>query len=260
MRILVTNDDGVKSPGIITLAEAFRALGDVTIVAPDGDRSSISHRITFRDAVRVEDVPGRSIPTFACSGTPADCVVLGAYELCGGFPDLLVSGINRGANLGDDINYSGTVAAAIEGTIIGIPSLAVSLAGKWPNFDDLYHWETAGAFALDLAREWRTRLSPTTLLNVNVPNSPPAALAGVRVTRMGRKRYEDRLVRELDTDGSGIYYIMGRFDPREAGMGTDLEAVRDGYVSVTPISIDRTGESALQALRDALEPPVPAET
>src|SRR5579863_1688211 len=170
MRILVTNDDGVESPGIINVAEALRELGDVIVVAPDGDRSAISHRVTFRDPVEIVPVHERSIPTYSCSGTPADCVILGAYEVFDEFPDLLVSGINCGANLGDDINYSGTVAAAIEGSIIGIPSVAVSLAIAWGEQHPAFHWQTASSLALRLVHEWRTRLPETSFLNVNVPN------------------------------------------------------------------------------------------
>jgi len=252
MRILVTNDDGVESPGIIAVAEALRALGDVTVVAPDGDRSAISHRVTFGTEVEIAPVTGRSVPTFSCSGTPADCVVLGAYEVCGdGLPDLLVSGINFGANLGDDINYSGTVAAAIEAAIIGIPSIAISIAIRWGK-DAQAHWETASTLVLQLAREWRTRLPRTTFLNVNVPNVAFEELRGIRVTRQGRKRYEERLIRVPDGN-SAAFRITGRYDISTAGTGTDLEAIREGYASVTPISIDRTDAGLLPLLRAELE-------
>ena len=251
MRILVTNDDGVESPGIIAVAEALRALGDVTVVAPDGDRSAISHRITFGSAVEISPVQDREVPTFSCSGTPADCVVLGAYEVCGKVPELLVSGINLGANLGDDINYSGTVAAAIEASIIGIPSIAVSLAVRWGK-EEPHHWNTASALVLRLVREWRERLPGTSFLNVNVPNVPTGELRGIRVTRQGRKRYEERLLR-LPNGNSTAFRITGRYDMQTAGTGTDLEAIREGYASVTPISIDRTDAGLLPLLRAELE-------
>ena len=253
MRILVTNDDGVESPGIIHLAEALAPLGDVTVVAPDGDRSAISHRVTFSDPVSISPVVGRSVPTFSCSGTPADCVVLGAYEACGGFPELLVSGINRGANLGDDINYSGTVAAAIEASIIGIPSIAVSLAIAWGQTTEAFHWETASALALRLVHEWRTRLPETSFLNVNVPNVPATHLRGIRVTRQGRKRYQERLQRVPSSGSAATFRIRGTYDIRSARPGTDLEAIREGYASVTPVSIDRTDDPLLPLLRDELE-------
>jgi len=256
MRILVTNDDGVESPGIINVAEALRELGDVTVVAPDGDRSAISHRVTFRDPVEIAPVRGRSVPTYSCSGTPADCVILGAYEACDDFPDLLVSGINCGANLGDDINYSGTVAAAIEGSIIGIPSIAVSLAIQWGDRDTPFNWQIASDLTLRLVREWRTRLPQTSFLNLNVPNVPDGTLRGIRVTRQGRKRYEERLHREEDGERGAMFRIYGRYDIRSAEVGTDLEAVREGYASVTPISIDRTDENLISLLRDELEAPI----
>jgi 5'-nucleotidase len=256
MRVLVTNDDGVDSPGIVHLADALGVLGEVTVVAPDGDRSAISHRVTFGEAVKISPVVGRSVPTFSCSGTPADCVVLGAYEACGGFPDLLVSGINLGANLGDDINYSGTVAAAIEASVIGIPSIAVSLAIRWGK-DDVFHWDTASALVLRLVRDWRARLPKTSFLNVNVPNVAGEELRGVRVTRQGRKRYEERLIRVPDGSGAATFRISGRFDFQTAGEGTDLEAIREGYASVTPISIDRTDDTLLPELRGELESRLP---
>lgn len=256
VRILVTNDDGVESPGIINVAEALRELGDVVVVAPDGDRSAISHRVTFRDPVEIAPVRGRSVPTYSCSGTPADCVILGAYEACEEFPDLLVSGINCGANLGDDINYSGTVAAAIEGSIMGIPSIAVSLAIQWSERDVQLNWQAASDLTLRLVREWRTRLPQTSFLNLNVPNIKDGqALRGIRVTRQGRKRYDERLLREEDGQRGAMFRISGRYDMRSAETGTDLEAVREGYASVTPISIDRTDLGFMALLRDELEAP-----
>jgi 5'-nucleotidase len=257
MRILVTNDDGVESPGIINVAEALRELGDVIVVAPDGDRSAISHRVTFREPVEMAPVRGRSVTTYSCSGTPADCVILGAYEAFDEFPDLLVSGINCGANLGDDINYSGTVAAAIEGSIIGIPSIAVSLAIQWGDRETPFNWQSASDLTLRLVREWRTRLPQTSFLNLNVPNVPDGTLRGIRVTRQGRKRYEERLLREEDGEHGATFRISGRYDMRSAELGTDLEAVREGYASVTPISIDRTDDSLLPLLRGELEATTP---
>ena len=256
LKILVTNDDGVESPGIVRLAEHLREIGDVTVVAPDGDRSAISHRVTFADPVSMIEVAGRAVPTFSCSGTPADCVVLGAYEACGEFPDLLVSGINRGANLGDDINYSGTVAAAIEASIIGIPSIAVSLAIRWGD-EEAHHWETASALVIRLVHEWRTRLPKTSFLNVNVPNVREDQVRGIRVTRQGRKRYEERLHR-LPTNGeAATFRIRGTYDIASAVEGTDLEAIREGYASITPVSIDRTDDALLPLLREELEAPAP---
>jgi len=250
MRILVTNDDGVDSEGLIVLAEALRPLGQVTVVAPDGDRSGVSHSITIRHTVSVVAVPGRAVPTYACSGTPADCVVLGAFELCEGRPDLIVSGINRGANLGDDTNYSGTVAGAMEGVMVGAQAIAVSLASTWPRLEDVHHWETAAAIARELAAELaREPLPPPLLYNVNVPNVAPERLRGILYTSQGRKRYENRVARESRDGTTSYYWIWGSFDRSQIGRGTDLEAIERGYASVTPMSVDRTDYATLERLR-----------
>src|ERR1700761_9636988 len=152
-RILVVNDDGLSSEGIAILAKALQSLGAVTVVAPDSDRSGTSHSISAQHAVRAQAMPEGELHRFACSGTPADCVLLGVNELCGARPDLVVSGINRGANLADDVNYSGTVAAAVEATIVGVPAIAISLSSSWPEHDDVHHWDTAAGVAVKLARE-----------------------------------------------------------------------------------------------------------
>ncbi len=253
MRILVTNDDGVESDGLIILADALRGLGDVTVVAPDGDRSGVSHSITIRHTVTVVPVEGRTVPTYVCSGTPADCVVLGAFELCGAQPDIVVSGINRGANLGDDTNYSGTVAGAMEGIMIGAQAIAISLASTWPKVDNVHRWETAASIACELAAELaREPLPPPLLLNVNVPNVARADLRGIRYTSQGRKRYQDRVARESRDGKTGYYWIWGTFDKSQIGQGTDLEALEQGYASVTPMSADRTDYLTLERLRSRI--------
>ena len=225
-KILVTNDDGYRSAGIIAIAEALAELGDVTVVAPDKDNSGVGHSISIKHPVRAGKVRGRAVPTFFCTGTPADCVVVGAYDLCGGMPSLVVSGINRGANAGDDINYSGTVAAAIEGTIVGVPSLAISLAGGFPQPSESLHWATAAAHGLETARDILTNgLPPWTLLNVNVPNVPLDEVAGVRFVRQGRKTYTDRLDRRSDPRGGVYYWLWGSFDTDSIEEDTDLAAL-----------------------------------
>lgn len=246
MKILVTNDDGYQSAGLSEVAEALASLGEVTAVAPHLDNSGIGHKITIDLPVRVWQIPDRKVPTFACSGTPADCVVVGAYDLAGAMPDLLVSGINRGANLGDDLNYSGTVAAAIEGVIVGIPSIAISLAARWPQNDSVHHWDTAARVAVDIAKQALSEPLPRlTMLNVNVPNVHYSALRGIRWVRQGRKPYHDRVDKRVDPRQGSYYWLWGSFDAANIKDGTDLAAVRDGYVSVTPISIDRTDEQTL---------------
>jgi 5'-nucleotidase len=248
-KILVTNDDGFRSPGIIAIADALAELGDVTVVAPDRDNSGVGHSISIKHPVRAGKVRDRKVTTYYCTGTPADCVVVGAFDLCGGMPSLVVSGINRGANAGDDINYSGTVAAAIEGTIVGIPSIALSLAGGWPEPTDGLHWATAAKFGLDAARDVLANGLPTfTLLNVNVPDLPLAEVRGTRWATQGRKAYTDRLDKRADPRGGKYYWLWGSFDSASIAEGTDLAALRDGYVSLTPIVVDRTNREALAAL------------
>jgi 5'-nucleotidase len=246
-RILVVNDDGIDSDGVAVLADVLRSVGEVTVVAPDGDRSGASHAISAHHAVRAQALPSAGLRRFACSGTPADCVLLGVNELCGGRPDLVVSGINRGANLADDINYSGTVAAAVEATIAGIPAIAVSLVSSWPKVDPVHHWDVAAEVARDLALEvLREPLPPGTYWNVNVPNR--AALEGVRFTRQGRKRYADRLAR-VEDDGNGggaAYYWVWDVAHLGGGDDTDTVAVDAGLASVTPLRIDRTDEATLR--------------
>jgi len=245
-KILVTNDDGYKSFGLIAVAEALQALGDVTVVAPEDDRSGVGHAISIAMPVRVARVGDRAVPTYRCSGTPADCVVVGAFDLCGDMPSLVVSGINRGANLGDDINYSGTVAAAIEGVIIGVPAIAMSLAASWPEHARDHHWATAAEVAQSVGRDVLAGGLPRyTLLNVNVPNVPFSAVRGTRWTHQARKAYRDRLDRRTDPRGGTYYWVWGTFDPATIEDGSDLAAVRDGYVSITPVTIDRTDPETL---------------
>jgi 5'-nucleotidase len=246
-RILVVNDDGIDSEGIAVLARALQVLGDVTVVAPDGDRSGTSHSISVQQAVRAQAMPEGDVRRFACSGTPADCVLLGVNELCGGRPDLVVSGINRGANLADDVNYSGTVAAAVEATIVRVPAIAVSLVSSWPKHDPEYHWDVAANVARELAADvLREPLPPGTYWNVNVPNQ--AELRGVRFTRQGRKQYAERLARvDDDANGAGAsYYWVWDMSHLGGGDDTDTVAVDAGYASLTPLQIDRTDEVTLQ--------------
>lgn len=245
-KILVTNDDGYRSPGIVALGNALRELGDVTVVAPEHDNSGVGHSISIQHPVRVAAVRDREVPTFRCSGTPADCVVVGAFDLCGGLPALVVSGINRGANAGDDLNYSGTVAAAIEGTIVGVPSIAVSLAAAWSDSGVSHHWATAADVAVRIARDvLADGMAPLSLLNVNVPDLPSASVRGTLWVRQGRKSYRDRIDRRSDPRGGTYYWLWGSFDSANIADGTDLAALRDGYVSVTPIVVDRTDHAQL---------------
>lgn len=235
----------------------MREVGDVVVVAPDGDRSGIAHALSIHHPVHIRERRDRSVKTFSCSGTPADCVVVGAYELCERLPDLVVSGINRGANAGDDITYSGTIAAANEALLIGVPSIAVSLAVPWPISHEEPRWSTAARCAIELIERSRSLDVPaTTLLNLNVPNLDYHELRDIRWTKQARKRYTDRTDRRIDPRGETYIWIWGSHDASTIEDASDLAALRDGCASVTPITIDRTDEVTLDRLRDRFDHPV----
>jgi len=242
MRILVSNDDGIFSPGIKALGLAMRALGEVYVVAPDVEQSAVGHGITVRRPLRFKHTQSAGfgeIPAYRVDGTPADCVVLGVHLL--GRPDLLVSGINIGVNLGLDLTHSGTVAAALEGTSLGIPSIAFSLDTSGEELD----FTQAALWAERLARLVAEKGLPKgVLLNVNFPAGVPK---GVLVTRLSTHHWEDKVVERLDPEGRPYYWIAGT-PVGEEEEGTDLWAVRQGYVSVTPVSLDFTASDFLPEL------------
>jgi 5'-nucleotidase len=241
--ILVSNDDGVHSAGIAALADALRDLGEVIVVAPDRERSAVSHSLTLHRPLRVEELgPGR----YAIDGTPTDCVNLGVNGILRRRPALVVSGINKGANLGDDVTYSGTVSAAMEGTLLGLPAFAVSLVSR-----SEFRFEVAARFARRLAAWVLERgLPPDTLLNVNVPaplDGQP--VRGFALTRMGRRRYGDAIIEKVDPRGKKYYWIGGDELEFEDAEGTDFHAVSQGLISVTPIHLDLTNYKSFDALR-----------
>ena len=243
MIILVSNDDGIRAAGIRALEAALAPLGELWVVAPDREQSAASHSLSLHRPLRVEPVDGRH---FAVDGTPTDAVNLAINGIMKQKPDLVVSGINHGGNLGDDVTYSGTVSAAMEGTLLGIPSIAISLVSREnPDFGP------AAAFAARLARVVSERGMPRdTLLNVNVPALPAAELRGYRVTRQGKRRYGDALVEHLDPRGRKYYWIGGEdlgFVPSE---GTDCTAVAGGYVSITPLHLDLTNYASIAAVNE----------
>jgi len=240
--ILVTNDDGIHAPGLSALAGALSALDEVTVVAPDRERSAVSHTITLSRPLRVARLAdGR----YSVDGTPSDCVHLAAFHILPKKPDLLVSGINRGGNLGDDVTYSGTVWAALEGRLIGIPSFAVSLAGDEPG-----DYRAAAAFSARLARWVGSHGLPSdTILNVNVPDLPGLDLSRVRVTRQGRRRFAESVVEKTDPRGGRYFWIGGAVMPPEGGADTDVGAVGEGFISVTPLHADMTNHPALAEVR-----------
>ncbi len=240
MQILVTNDDGVLSPAIHLLAEKLASLGRVTIVAPDRERSAVGHALTLHSPLRAEEIRDR---VYAVDGTPTDCVHLGIHGLLDMKPDLVVSGINRGANLGDDITYSGTVSAAMEATLMGVPAFAVSL-----NTSDFQQRDMAqaAAFAGQLASEILDRGLPAdTFFNVNVPSGD---LKGARLTRQGKRIYGDVVIEKLDPRGKKYYWIGGGelgFHDQE---GTDFNAIHNGYISITPLHLDLTNYRSFETL------------
>jgi 5'-nucleotidase len=239
VKILVSNDDGYFAPGIELLAEALRQMGEVTVVAPERDRSGASNSLTLDRPLTVRRAPNGY---FSVNGTPTDCVHIAVTGLLGFTPDLVVSGINLGANMGDDTIYSGTVAAAAEGYLLGIPSMALSLTSKSGE-----HFESAIGIALQLVERLRRKpFSGPVLLNVNVPDVAPAMLRGVEVTRLGRRHKAEPVVKLQTPRGETAYWIGPAGGAADAGPGTDFHAVEAQRVSVTPLRMDLTHDTQLQ--------------
>lgn len=240
--ILVTNDDGVSSQGIIALFEAMKQIGNAYIVAPDRERSAVSHMLTMHRPFKVKEIDKN---TYTVDGTPTDCVVIGADKILPEKPSLIVSGINKGGNVGDDISYSGTVSAAVEGTIMGIRSFAISLVGE-KNF----HFDTAAHWAIEVAKYiFEKSLPQDTLLNVNIPNLPKNKIAGIKFTRQGKRVYDNAVHETLDPKKNKYFWIGGGTPSWEEGDNTDIQAVQHDYVSITPIHLDLTNYEALGVLK-----------
>jgi 5'-nucleotidase len=244
--ILVTNDDGVDSPGLSALARALKRVEDVCVIAPNRNWTAAGHTKTLDRPLRVTAIvlPGTRLSAYSSDGTPSDCVALGFLGLAPERPRLVVSGINTGPNLGSDITYSGTVSAAMEGVVSGVPAIAVSLG-------DYFEWDFtyAAAFAAKLARRvLREGLDSDVLLNVNVPRGRRSDIKGVKVTRLGRREYNDELIRRKDPFGRDYYWIGGS-PPSGAGEpGTDVHAIAAGYVAVTPIQLDLTNHQLIEQI------------
>ncbi len=251
LRVLLTNDDGIEAEGLLVLRRALVALADVTlaVIAPDGNRSATARSITFRRPLWVAEVPfDDGTVGYACDGTPVDCVRLASLGLVADFePDLIVSGINHGANLGDDITYSGTVAAALEGVVLGIPAIAVSQESSRARPGERFEFAAAAAFTARVVdRLDDVALPEGTLLNVNVP---AGEVKGVEVARLGKRIYQDRLdLIEEDTDRK-LYRVYGDSPLHDGEPGTDLAAVSAGRIAVTPLHMDLTAEHGIEALR-----------
>ncbi len=237
--ILVSNDDGYQAEGIHVLADALESLGEVWVVAPDRESSAVSHALTLSRPLRLTQLAERG---FAVDGTPTDCVTIGVGQvLKGRTPDLVVSGINFGANMGDDVHYSGTVSAAFEAVILGVPAIAISQV-IWREFSYAF----AGRFArLIASRVLERGLPPGTLLNVNVPPNPPK---GVRFTRLGKRTYTEGVIEDTDPRGRKCYWIGGGDPVWEDIPGTDFAAVGAGYTSVSPLQLDITDRESLRLL------------
>lgn len=239
MHFLVSNDDGYSAPGLQSMARHLEALGEVTVVAPDRNRSGASNSLTLDNPLRLR-AEGKSI--YAVDGTPTDCVHLAITGLLDEDPDMVVSGINAGANLGDDVLYSGTVAGAMEGRFLGLPAIAVSLVSEDPQ-----HYDTAARAVCMLIEQLdRDPLPADTILNINVPDRPWDGLAGFEATRLGHRHRSAPAIRTADPKGRTIYWVGPAGGEADAGPGTDFHAVARGYVSVTPLQVDLTRYAALE--------------
>lgn len=241
MHVLISNDDGVDAPGIAVLSRHLATLGRVSVVAPDRDRSGASNSLTLDQPIRVHDLgEGR----YRVAGTPTDCVHLALAGLLADEPDLVVSGINNSANLGDDVLYSGTVAAAMEGRFLGLPAVAVSLVSSDHRGA---HFDSAGLAALKIVQRLiEDPLPADTILNVNVPDLPFEQIRGFEVTRLGHRHRSEACIEQFDPRGRPIWWIGPAGPEQDAGPGTDFDAVRRGFVSVTPITVDLTRYRALE--------------
>lgn len=243
MKILISNDDGVHAPGLAILAQAVAQMAEITVVAPDRDRSGVSNSLTLNRPVRLAKMPNGFI---SVDGTPTDCVHVAITGYLDYEPDMVIAGINSGANLGDDVLYSGTVAAATEGRFLGFPALAVSLAGE-----EHLHYETAAKVVQNLISQLQQFPLPAdTILNINVPDIPYEQLKGYQVTRLGERHRAKPAIKAQDPRGRTIYWVGPAGSEQNAGPGTDFYALSHHYVSITPLQIDLTRYSALESLME----------
>ncbi len=246
MRILLSNDDGVYAKGILVLQQALAEIATVTTVGPDRNCSGASNSLTLLNPLRTQQLDNGFI---AVNGTPTDCVHLAISQLCDNTPDLVVAGINHGANLGDDVLYSGTVAAATEGRHLGLPAIAVSLASR-----DEEHFATAAYVTVKVIQQLKSHPLPADqILNINVPGVPLSELKGIQVTRLGRRHKAETMTSTTDPWGRRIFWYGSLGPELDAGEGTDFYAVANGYASVTPLQIDMTAYRSLQPLEQWLE-------
>ena len=246
MRILLSNDDGYQAPGLAALAEALRDLATIDVVAPERNRSGASNSLTLEMPIRAVSMPNGFI---SVDGTPTDCVHLAITGLLDEEPDMVIAGINSGANMGDDVLYSGTVAAATEGRFLGFPAIAVSMASHNPD-----HYAAGARVATNLVERLKRHPLPAdTILNVNVPDVPYASLKGIQATRLGHRHKAEPVIKSRDPRGKTIYWVGPAGPEQDAGPGTDFHAVRNGYVSVTPLQEDLTRHAVIESLAAWLE-------
>ena len=244
LRVLISNDDGVYAKGIVALAEAIKKIAAVNVVAPDRNRSGASNSLTLTAPLHLKTLDNGYV---SVEGTPTDCVHVAITGLLDVTPDMVVSGINAGANLGDDVWYSGTIAAAMEGRFLGLPAIAMSLVGET-------HYETAAKVACELIHHiLNESLPPATILSVNVPDVPFEELRGYEVTRLGTRHCAAPTIKQIDPRGHEIYWVGPAGAEQDAGIGTDFYAVRQNKVSITPLRIDLTHYEAFDVLSKWVE-------
>ena len=247
MNILISNDDGVDSPGLKILAEVLGEVGDVTVVAPHRERSTSGHSLTLHKPLRVFEVRPKH---YAVTGSPADCVYMATRQIMAKKPDVIISGINKGANLGNDVYYSGTVAAAREGAYFGCKAIAFSLCLGHHNEKTSLFWESSARFAKTFVpMAFRENFSSNYLLNVNVPNLPANEIKGVKISKLGRRIYSDVILDRQDPRGRHYYWIGGEYKGFEDIPGSDCVHVDQGYISVTPLKLDSTGTELMEGFK-----------
>lgn len=248
MRILITNDDGIHAPGLGVLERIARVLSDdVWVVAPENDQSGLSHSLSLNDPLRLREVDDRK---FAVRGTPSDCVIMAVRRLLGARPDLVLSGVNSGQNAADDVTYSGTVAGAFEGTLLGIPSIALSQAYTFTGGVRDIPWETAAAHGPDVIRKLVAfGFPPAIVYNINFPNRAPDAVSGVAITTQGRLTHGLHIDARLDGRGNPYFWLAYRRERPDIAAGSDLEALEQGAISVTPLRLDMTAYDLGDPLR-----------
>ena len=248
MRILLSNDDGYFSPGLACLAEHLSAIAEIIVVAPERDRSGASNSLTLDRPLNLRHAANGF---FYVNGTPTDCVHLAVTGMLDTQPDMVISGINAGANMGDDTIYSGTVAAATEGFLLGIPAIAISLSGK-----ELAHYETAARVVVDLVKRFEKKSHDQPwLLNVNVPDIDYEDLQGIVVTRLGKRHRAEPVIKSSNPRGETVYWVGPAGKAQDAGPGTDFHAIQNRCVSITPLQVDLTQFAQLDAVKNWIESP-----